>query len=183
MHNPPSLVVIAALLLGACSSGDDDSTAGSISPSDTASTATVDATDACAFLGPADFAAVGFTVDAEGEDVSENFTLSTTSSVACQWMSDDDNIGSSWELIIGSGDAEAAYEFEVAFAAIDTITTLAIGDESYLADRVSVIDSSDHDFEVGVRSGDIFFRVSTTDDRGVEAIEALATLVADRLAA
>lgn len=177
------LLTVALVLLSVSCGDSDDSSSASTAPPDTGTNAPVDTTDACSLLSPADFAAVGFTVDAEGEDVSENFTVSTTSSVACQWMSEDDNIGSSWELIIGTGDAEAAYEFEFSFAAIDAITTLAIGDESYLADRVSVIDSSDHDFEAGVRIGDTYFTVSTTDDRGAEAILALAALVADRLSA
>ena len=177
-----ALLVAVCLLTAACSESDGSPSASS-APSDTGSNAAVDVTDACSFLGPADFAVVGFTVDAEGEDVSENFTLSTTSSVACQWMSDDDNISSSWELVIGTGDAQAAYDFELAFAELDAITTLAIGAESYLADKVSSFDSADHDYEVGVRSGDTFFTLSTTDDRGLDAIAALARLVADRLAA
>ena len=186
-------VVAVALLLGGCSSGDDDSAAGSTIPADTAPTAdtapssdtapaiAVDVTDACSFLSRADFAGVGFTVAEEGEDVSENFNLSTTSSVACQWMNDDDNISSSWELVIGTGDAEAAFASDLGFAQFDTVTTLEIGDESFLADKVSSFDSTDHDFEAGVRIGDIYFTMSTTDDRGAEAIVALANLVVARL--
>ena len=125
-----------ALFFTACSSDSADSPSASTAPSDTGSNAAGDATDACSVLAPADFAVVGFTVDADGEDVSENFNVATTSSVACQWTNFDDNVGGSWELVIGTGDAEAAYEFEVSFAALDTFTTLDIGDEALvLADR------------------------------------------------
>ena len=176
------LTLAFVLVLVSCSDSTESATT-STAPSDTGSTTTFDATDACSVLAPADFAVVGLTVDAEGEDVSENFTLATTSSVACQWTNFDDNVGGSWELIIGTGGAEAAYELEVSFTELDTFTTLAIGDEAYLADKVSSFDATDHDYEAGVRIGDTFFTFSTTDDRGAEAIVALATLVADRLAA
>ena len=170
------LTLASVVLVGCGSSGSGDS------ESTTAETA-VDASDACIFLSPADFSDVGFTADGEGEDVSENFTLFTTSSVACQWTTSDDNIGSSWELIIGRGEAKAAYDFELAFAQQDTITTLDLVDEAFLVDKVSSFDSADHDFEVAVRRGDTFFTLSTTDDRGADAIVALATLVANQLAA
>ena len=175
--------VLALVVLSASCSGDDSTDPAPTAISDTAGSTSVDVTDACSLLSPADFAVVGFTVDAEGEDVSENFNLATTSSAACQWINDDDNISSSWELVIGTGDAAAAFASELAFAELDTMTPLRIGDEAYLADKVSTFDSADHDFEAGVRIGDIFFTVSTTDDRGAEAIAALATLVADRLTA
>lgn len=184
MRSFQAVLVAVGLVATACSdsdTGSDDSPSASTVSSDTASRPAVDATDACSLLSPADFAVVGFTVDAEGDDVSENFNLATTASAACQWTYFDDNVGGSWELVIGTGDAEAAYEFEVSFAALDTFTTLEIGDEAYLADKVSSVDATDHDFEAGVRIGDIIFTVSTTDDNGAEAIVALATLIAERL--
>ncbi len=181
-----TIVPLAVFLLAGCGdSGNDNGNGDSVSTaaSETPVNADIDVTDACAFLSSADFAAVGFTVEGNGEDVSGNFNLSTTSSVACQWMTFDDNIGSSWELVIGSGDAEATYDFDSSFVGQDTVTPVDLGDEAYLADKVSSFDSADHDFEVGVRIGDIFFKLSTLDDRSVEAIVALATLVANQLAA
>lgn len=180
MHCSRPLIAMVVFLTVSCSDNDASSPDG---PATTASSASADTSNPCALLSPDDFAVVGFTVATEGEDVSESFTLSTASSVACQWMNDDDNISSSWELVIGTGDAEAAFDFELSFAEIDTVTTLEIGDEAYLADKVSSFDSADHDYEAGVRIGDTFFTLSTTDDRGAEAIAALARLVADRLAA
>ena len=181
MRLAPSLTISIVLLAGCSGGGDGDSAATTSSGS--AAIAAVDLTNACAFLGAADFAAAGFTADGEGIDVSDSFNVSTTSSVACQWTTTDDNIGSSWELIIGRGEAQAAYDFELSFAQQDTITTLDLVDEAFLVDKVSSFDSADHDFEVAVRRGDTFFTLSTTDDRGVEAIVALATLVANQLAA
>ncbi|MEQ1873408.1 MAG: hypothetical protein ABL953_06740 [Ilumatobacteraceae bacterium] len=182
MRSPRALILAALLVLGACSDDNHDGeNTPSTDTSDTVDSQPVDASNACALLSPNDFAVVGFTVDDDGVDVSENFTLATTSSVACQWTNFDDNVGGSWELIIGIGDAEAAYEFEVSFAQLDTFTTLDIGDEAYLADKVSSFDADDHDYEAGVRVSDTFFTLSTTDDRGAEAIVALATLIADRL--
>ncbi len=155
MRGTSALVVAVTLLAGACSDGNKDSTTSASTPtSDTVVSTPVDVTDACALLSAADFAAVGVTLDAEGVDVSENFTLATTSSVACQWTNFD-----------------------------NTMTTLELGDEAYLEDKVSSFDSADHDFEAGVRIGDTYFTMSTTDDHGAEAITALATLVADRLSA
>ena len=175
-------MLAALVVLGACSDDNQDGTSTpSTDASDTVDSPPVAASNACALLSPDDFAVAGFTVDDDGVDVSENFNLATTSSVACQWTNFDDNVGGSWELIIGTGDAQAAYEFELSFAQLDTFTTLDIGDEAYLADKVSSFDADDHDYEAGVRIGDTFFTLSTTDDSGAEAIAALAELVADRL--
>ena len=125
---------------------------------------------------------MGFTVDNEGADVSQNFSLATTTSVACQWTNFDNNQGGSWELVIGTGDAKSAFASDLSLAGLNTVTKLSIGDEAYLADKVSSLDKTDHDFEAGVRIGDTYFTMSTTDDKGGEAITALAKLVADRLA-
>lgn len=170
------------VLLAGCN-GNGNGTPSSTTSIQTVASVAVDLTDACTFLSPSNFADVSFTVDGDPEDVGERFSVSTTSSVACQWMTSDDNIGSSWELVIGTGDAEAAYDSELLFAPQDTATTVDLGDEAVLIDKVSSFDSTDHDFEVAVRRGDVFFTLSTTDDRGAEAIVALATLVANRLAA
>jgi len=172
------VLTLTVVLIAGCS---DDGNGNSVST--TSAGIAVDVTDACTFLSTDDFAAVGFTVDGDPEDVSDRFSLSTTSSVACQWMTSDDNISSSWELVIGSGGAEAAYALELSFAAQDTITTVDLGGEAFLADIASSFDSADHDFEVGVRIDDTFFTLSTTDDRGAEAIVALTALVADQLGA
>lgn len=166
-------IVAIVLLTGACSGGD--------STAPTTGAAIADPIDACAVLGPADFKTVGFTVESEGEDVSDNFNLSTTTSVACQWTNFDDNQGGSWELVIGAGGAESAYESDLSLAELDTVSKLAIGDDAYFVDKTSSLDATDHDFEAGVLVGDTYFTMSTTDDRGGEAIAALATLVADQL--
>ena len=179
-----SLILITGLLFGACSNSDKDSTSTASTPtSDTEAGTPVDTSNACALLNAADFASVGVTLDGEGEDVSENFTLATTSSVACQWTNFDNNVGGSWELIIGTGDAEAAFTSDLSFAEINTASTLELGDEAFLEDKVSSFDSADHDFEAGVRIGDIYFTMSTTDDHGSDAIATLAALVTDRLSA
>ena len=176
-HHQLTLLLTAALALSACSDSP-----GTTSTTPTTGTPTkIDITHACAFLSPADFAGAGFTVASDGEDVSENFNLATTSSVACQWMSDVDNISSSWELVIGTGDAATAFATDLGFAGLDTVTRPELGDEAYLVDKVSSFDAADHDFEVGVRIGDVYFTLSTTDDRGADALTALATLVAERL--
>ncbi len=176
------LILTIVSLAGACGDGDKDSTSTASTPSsDTGASTPVDTSDACALLTPADFATVGVTVDDEGVDVSENFSLSTTSSVACQWTNFDNNVGGSWELVIGTGDAKAAFEFDLGFAEIDSVTRPDLGDDAFLVDKVSSLDSADHDFEAGVRIGDIYFTMSTTDDHGSDAIAALAALVADRL--
>ena len=180
MRLAPSLTISIVLLAGCSGTGDGNSATAS---SGSAAIAAVDLTNACAFLSVADFAAAGFTADGDGVDVSENFTLSTTSSVACQWTTTVDNIGSSWELIIGNGDAQTAYDSELSFAQPAAVTTVDLVDEAFLIDKVSSFDSADHDFEVAARRGDTFFTLSTTDDRGAEAIVALATLVANQLAA
>jgi hypothetical protein len=151
------------------------------STGDTRASTVVAVTKACTVLAPADFKAVGFTVDSEGEDVSENFNLSTTTSVACQWTNFDNNQGGSWELVIGTGDAKAAFAGDLLLARIDTVTKLSIGDEAYLADKVTSSDKTDHDFEVGVRIGDTYFTMSSTDDNGADAVTALAKLVVDRI--
>ena len=179
-HTP--LILTVVLLAGACSNSDKNTTSTASTPtSDTEASPPVDTSDACALLSPADFATVGVTVDDQGVEVSENFTLSTTSSVACQWTNFDNNVGGSWELVIGTGDAAAAFASDLAFAEIDSVTRPDLGDEAYLRDKVSSFDSADHDFEAGVRIGDIFFTMSTTDDHGSDAIAALAALVTDRL--
>ncbi|MBI4884151.1 MAG: hypothetical protein HY826_08860 [Actinobacteria bacterium] len=181
MRHMRPLVITLAILGVACS---DDGGAASTAPAaadDTeAGTASVPG-DICSVLSSADFADVGFTVVVDGQDVSENFNLATTTSSACQWMTDDDNIASSWELVIGSGDAQAAFDFDLSFAELDSVTSVAIGDESFLVDEASSLDAADHDFAAGVRIGDVYFTISTTDDRGSDAIAALAQLVADRL--
>ena len=58
---------------------------------------------------------------------------------------------------------------------------LSLGDESYFVDKVSQLNSGDHDFEAGVRKGDVVFTLSTTDDSGGPAIQALAATVVLRL--
>ena len=181
-HFRPLLLAVI-VLTGACSDDKNSTSPASTPTSDTVVSTPVDVTDACALLSPADFATVGVTVDAEGVDVSENFNLATTSSVACQWTNFDNNVGGSWELVIGKGDAEAAFASDLSFAEMNTFTTPELGDEAYLEDKVSSFDSTDHDFEAGVRIGDTYFTLSTTDDGGADAITALATLVADQLAA
>lgn len=168
------------LLAGACSDGGKSSTTTASTPTSD-SAAPVDTTDACAVLSADDFAAVGVTTDAAGVDVSQNFNLATTSSVACQWTNFDNNVGGSWELVIGTGDAAAAFASDLSFAQADTVTTMDLGDEAYLVDKVSSLDSADHDFEAGVRIGDVYFTLSTTDDGGSDAIATLAAVVADRL--
>jgi hypothetical protein len=188
------LLLAVVVLTGACGSnsksssptaapgpaGSTTTTAGS-GTGDTTGHAAVAVTKACTVLGPADFKAVGFTVDSEGEDVSQNFNLSTTTSVACQWTNFDNNQGGSWELVIGTGDAKAAFAGDLLLAKIDTVTKLSIGDESYLADKVTSSDKTDHDFEAGVRIGDTYFTMSSTDDKGADAVTALAKLVVDRI--
>jgi hypothetical protein len=175
MRQKRPLILAVVLMTGACSSspitappaapatGASATSAGDSGTGDTGARTAVDPIKACTVLGPADFKTVGFTVDQEGEDVSENFNLSTTTSVACQWTNFDNNQGGSWELVIGTGDATAAYD-------------------SDLADKTTSSDNTDHDFEAGVRIGDTYFTMSTTDDKGGDAITALAKLVADRLA-
>ena len=177
------LVLAVIVMTGACSGDKASTTTASTPASNTAVSTPVDVTDACALLSPADFATVGVTVDAEGVDVSENFNLATTSSVACQWTNFDNNVGGSWELVIGKGDAEAAFASDLTFAETNTVTRPQLGDDAYLEDKVSSFDSADHDFAAGVRIGDTYFTLSTTDDGGADAITALATLVADQLAA
>ena len=132
-------------------------------------------------LSPADFAAVGFTVDHAGEDVSKNFNLSTTSSQACQWTNFDNKVGGSWELVIGTGGAKDAFASDLSLAQLGKVTRPSIGDEAYLEDKTSSFDATDHDFELGVRIGDTFFTMSTTDDTGAGAVTALAKVVASRL--
>ena len=61
------------------------------------------------------------------------------------------------------------------------MSQLSLGDESYFVDKVSQLNSNDHDFEAGVRKGDVLFTLSTTDDTGGPAIQALAATVLRRL--
>ena len=161
--------------------GASATSTGDSSTVETGASPAVDPTKACTVLGPADFKTVGFTLDSAGEDVSQNFNLSTTTSVACQWTNFDNNQGGSWELVIGTGDAKSAFASDLSLAQLDTVTKLSIGDEAYLADKVSSSDKTDHDFDAGVRIGDTYFTISTTDDKGGGAVTALAKLVADRL--
>jgi hypothetical protein len=193
MRQARPLVLAVVLLTGACSSskstaptaaatsGASATSTGDSSTGETGASPAVDPTKACMVLGAADFKTVGFTVDNAGEDVSQNFNLSTTTSVACQWTNFDNNQGGSWELVIGTGDAKSAFAGDLSLAQLDTVTKLSIGDEAYLADKVSSSDKTDHDFEAGVRIGDTYFTMSTTDDKGGDAVTALAKLVADRL--
>jgi hypothetical protein len=146
-----------------------------------ASTKPVDIAHACTVLHPSDFATVGYTVAREGDDVSQNFVLDTTTSVACQWSNDDNNHSDSWELAIGTGGAKAAYASDLQFAQFDTVTKLTMGDESFIADEVRASDKSDHDYSVSVRTGDTYFTMSTTSDTGADAVKSLAKLVLGRL--
>lgn len=195
MRQARSLILALVLIAGACSSskssaptaapatgGGSSTSTGDSSTGDTGASTAVNPIKACTVLGPADFKTVGFTVDNEGADVSQNFSLATTTSVACQWTNFDNNQGGSWELVIGTGDAKSAFASDLSLAGLNTVTKLSIGDEAYLADKVSSLDKTDHDFEAGVRIGDTYFTMSTTDDKGRDAITALAKLVADRLA-
>ncbi len=192
------LIVAVILVNGACSSSKSttptsapatnssvtttgNTTTGNTTTGNTVAQAALNPIKACTVLGPADFKTVGITVDNAGEDVSQNFTLSTTTSVACQWTNFDNNQGGSWELVIGTGDAKSAYASDLLLAAIDTVTKLPIGDEAYLADKVSSLDKTDHDFAAGVRISDTYFTMSTTDDKGADAVTALAKVVAGRL--
>ncbi len=187
------LIVAIVMLTAACSSSKSSAptaapatssaatTTGNTTTGNTVAQTAVNPIKACTVLTPADFKAVGVTVDNAGEDVSQNFNLSTTTSVACQWTNFDNNKGGSWELVIGTGDAKSAYDSDLLLAGIDTVTKLPIGDEAYLADKVSSLDKTDHDFQAGVRIGDTYFTMSTTDDKGADAVTALAKLVAGRL--
>jgi hypothetical protein len=166
---------------GTAAGGGSPTSAGGKSTGDTGVSSIAAVTDACTVLAPSDFKAVGFTVESAGEDVSQNFNLSTTTSVACQWTNFDDNQGGSWELVIGHGDAKAAYDGDLLLSKIDTVTKLSIGDEAFLADKVTSSDPNDHDFEAAVRLGDTYFTMSTTADNGSGAITTLAKLVIDRL--
>lgn len=145
----------------------------------------VDLTRPCTVLSAVDFAGVGVTVDGGGEDVSRNFNLATTASVACQWTNFNNNTGTSgsWELIIGTGDAASAYKSDRSLADLDKVKDPQLGDEAYLADKVSQLDATDHDFEIGVRHGDTYFTLSTTANDGGTAVTALAKIVENHIAA
>ena len=68
-------------------------------------------------------------------------------------------------------------------AGLDKVKDLQLGDEAYLADKVSQLDATDHDFDICIRHGDTYFTLSTTANDGGTAVAALAKIVEDHIAA
>lgn len=177
-------LVIGAALIAACT--DDSSSGGTATtitaaPTTTRARTAADPPDPCALLTAQDFAAVGVTLEAPGLDLSDQLSLATDTSSACQWMGAEGELRGNWELLIGKGHAKEAFEFDYGFAALDGVEDLDIGDDAFLSDRVDSATPEDYDFETGVLVGDLYITLGSTEDDGRDATIALTRVIAEKL--
>jgi hypothetical protein len=180
---PLVLLVAALAVVAACSDdGDASPTTTVLATTTTRVLGPDDPPDPCKLLTAADFASVGVTLELPGEDLSDQLTLATDSSLACHWMGTEGELQGNWELLIGKGHAKEAFEFDYGFIALDGIEDLELGDDAFLSDRVDAATPEDYDFETGVLLGDLYFTFSTTEDDGREATIELTQLIVERLA-